>query len=172
MKDSRCSSFTYTESLFLHVVKHNFLFLFQFFFLSVFFFFHKYPQFIGQQLKGRLSLYILSTTSARFTDTQALAGLLLQRAHLCTQLAAGIEFGIFGTRSLEFTLSALALAFVRRMLKTQVTLENISRVILNLTKRLTFAMFKDFFSHNSYIFSLVHQLRLLLTLTVSQCLHS
>ena len=37
MKDSRRSSSTYTESLFLHVVKHNLLFLFQFFFLSGFF---------------------------------------------------------------------------------------------------------------------------------------
>ena len=37
MKDSRRSSSTYTESLFLYVVKHNLVFLFQFFFLSGFF---------------------------------------------------------------------------------------------------------------------------------------
>ena len=44
--------------------------------------------------------------------------------------------GPFGTYYLEFTLSALALvaAVVRRMLKTRVTLGNISRVLLNLTK--------------------------------------
>ena len=40
-------------------------------------------------------------------------------------------------RSLEFTLSILAVVadVVTRMLKTQVTLGNISRVLLNLTKR-------------------------------------
>ena len=30
------------------------------------------------------------------TDTQTLAGWLLQRAHLCTQVAAGLELGTFG----------------------------------------------------------------------------
>ena len=34
--------------------------------------------------RERLSLYLLSTTSTHFTDTWALAGRLLQRAHLCT----------------------------------------------------------------------------------------
>ena len=68
---------------------------------------------------GRLSPYILSTTSTHFTDIQTLARLLLERVHLCTQLAAGIEHGTFGTRSLEFTLSTFALvaAVVRRMVK-------------------------------------------------------
>ena len=53
-------------------------------------------------------------------------------------MAAGIEHGTFGIRSLEFSLSKLALvaAVVRRMLKTRVTLGNISRVLLNLFKRL------------------------------------
>ena len=53
-----------------------------------------------------------------------LAGLLLQRAHLCTELAAGIEHGTFRTHFLEFVLSTLALVtdVVRRMLKTGVTL--------------------------------------------------
>ena len=135
MKDSRHSSFTYTEGLFFHVVKHNLLFLFLFY--SIWFFFHEYSRFTGQQVKGRLTPYFLSTFSTHFTNTQTLAGLLLQRAHLCAQLAAGIEHGTFGTRSLEFTLSTLALvaAVVRRMLKTRVTLGNISRVLLSLTKR-------------------------------------
>ena len=76
-------------------------------------------------------------------------------------MAAGIEHGIFGTRSLELTLSTLALvtAFVRRMLKTRVTLGNISRALLNLTKRLGFAMFKEFsyipmFTQLTVVFSL------------------
>ena len=158
MKDSRRSSSTYTESLFLHVVKHNLLFLF--FFLSGFSFTNIHDS-QDSRCRRRLPPYIFSTTSTRFTDTQTLAGLLLQRAHLCAQLAAGIEHGIFGTRSLEFTLSTLALvaAVVRRMLKTRVTLGNISRVLLNLTKRLIFAMFKDssslpMFTKLTVIFSL------------------
>ena len=159
MKDSKGSLSTYTESLFLHIVKHNLLFKFQFFFLSSFF--HEYPRFTGQQVKGETSPYILSTISIRFTDTQTLAGLLLQRAHFWAQLEDEIENGIFGTRSLEFTLSTLALvaAVVRRMLKTRVTLGNISRVLLNLFKRLIFVMFNEssslpMFRQLTFIFSL------------------
>ena len=133
MKDSRHSSSTYMESLFLHAVKHNLLFfvLVFFFYLFFLFFFHEYSRFTGQQVKGKtLYHYILSTTSDNFADAQTLARLLLQRAHLCAQLVVGIEQGIFGTRSLETTLSTLALVadVVRRMLKTRVTLGNISRV--------------------------------------------
>ena len=53
------------------------------------------------------------------------------------ELAAGIEHETFGTRSLELNLSTLALvaAVVRRTLKIRVTLGNISRVLLNVTKR-------------------------------------
>ena len=46
MKDLRRSSFTYIECLLLHPAKHNLLFF------SIWFFFHEYSQFIGQQLKG------------------------------------------------------------------------------------------------------------------------
>ena len=59
MKDSRRSSSTYAESLclFLHVVKHNLHFFFQFFF-SIWLFFHEYLRFTGQQVKGEaISLY-------------------------------------------------------------------------------------------------------------------
>ena len=77
----------------------------------------------------------------------------------------------FGTRSIEFILSTLALvaAVVRKMLKTLVTLGNIFRVLLNLTKRLIFVTFKDssplsIFTQLTFIFSFVHELRLLLTL--------
>ena len=50
MKDSRPLSSTYTESLFLHVVKHSLLFCFIFFFICLFIylliwlFFHEYPR--------------------------------------------------------------------------------------------------------------------------------
>ena len=75
-------------------------------------------------------------------------------------------------RSLEFTLSILAVVadVVTRMLKTQVTLGNISRVLLNLIKRFIFANVQGPLLHpnvhavNSHIFSLVYQLRLLLAL--------
>ena len=101
---------------------------FCFSFFSISFFSHENSRFTGQQVK-RETPYILSTIST----------------HFCAQLAAGIEHEIFSTRSLEFTLSTLALvaAVVRRILKTRVALGNISRVLLNLTKRLISAMFKD-----------------------------
>ena len=56
IKDSIRSSSTNTESLFLHVVKHNLVFLFCFF--SVWLFFHEYSRLTGQQVKGEtISLY-------------------------------------------------------------------------------------------------------------------
>ena len=67
----------------------------------------------------------------------------------------------FGTHSLEFTLSKLPLVadVVRGMLKARVTPGNIYRVLLNLTNRLIFAMFKDsssfpMFTQLTVIFSL------------------
>ena len=59
MKYSRPSLSTYTESLFLHVVKHNLLLLFSFvLFFSIWLFFHEYSRFTGQQVKGEaISLY-------------------------------------------------------------------------------------------------------------------
>ena len=48
VKDSRRSSSTYAGSLFLHVVKHNLLFLY---FFSIRYFFHEYSRFTGQQVK-------------------------------------------------------------------------------------------------------------------------
>ena len=49
--------------------------------------------------RGRAFRYLLTTTSTRFTDTQTLTGRLLQRAHLCTQPAAGLEAGTSGFRA-------------------------------------------------------------------------
>ena len=56
-------------------------------------------------------------------------------------------------RSFEFILSTLAVmaAIDRKMLKTRETLGNISRVLLNLIKKLTFEMFKD--SHPLQMFT-------------------
>ena len=62
MKDSRRSSSTYTESLLIRVVKHNFVFVF----LSGFFFMNIHDS-QDSRWRGRLSPHILSTTSIRFT---------------------------------------------------------------------------------------------------------
>ena len=77
MKELRCSS-PITLQKFVHTsCKVEFVS----FFLSGFSFTNNHD---SQDSRGRkrLSLYILSTTSTRFTDTQTLAGSLLQRAHL------------------------------------------------------------------------------------------
>ena len=60
MKDSRRSSSTYTESLFLHLVKYNLIFLFYYyFFFSIWLFFYEYSRFTGQQVKWEtISLHL------------------------------------------------------------------------------------------------------------------
>ena len=106
------------------------------FFLSGFSF-HEYARFIGQQVKGKaISWY-------PFYHFHPLHG-----AYLCAKLEAGLEPRTFGTRCLEFALSTLwpVAAVVRRMFKTPVPLGNISRVLLNLIKRLIFVILKDFSS--------------------------
>ena len=127
--------------------------------------------------------YILSTAFIHFTKTQTLAGLLLLRPHLCTQLATIIEHGTFGICSLEFTLSkhALVAAVVRGMLKTWITLRDVFCVLLNLAcillnlinisnvQRLLLPLN---FTLNIHIFSLVHQLWLFLWQILFPCLIS
>ena len=140
MKDLRSSSSTYLESLFLHVAKHNLLlfvcFFFYLAFLSQIFIIHR----TAGEGRGYFLISFLPLPPAPQT-------LRYQLGYCCreltsAQLAAAIEHGSFGTCSLEFTLSTLALVaiVVRRLLKTQATLGNISHVLLNLTKRLIFAM--------------------------------
>ena len=150
MKELRHSSLTILPKLFLHAVKQNSLFIFVYRITGI--------------RGGRLFLYILSTASIHSRDTQTLVGLLLQRAHLCAQLTAGLKPGTFvfltqvanhqPKRSLEFALPKIALvaAVISRMLKTWETLQIISGVLLNGQ------------AVNTHIFSLVHQLRLLLAL--------
>ena len=66
---------------------------------------------------------------------------------------------------------ALVAAVVRKMLKTRVTLGNISRVLLNLTEKLHICNVQrllfplNVYVVNNHIFSLLHQSLLLLTLT-------
>ena len=66
MNDLRRSSSTYTESLFLHVVKRNLFWFFLIFFLSRFFFVNIHD---SQDSRWKLSPYILSTIFTRFADT-------------------------------------------------------------------------------------------------------
>ena len=71
----------------------------QYFFIWVFF--HKHSQFTGQQGTGEV-IFLLSTTSTSFTNIQALAGPLMQRAHLYTQVPAELEPVTFGFQ-VQFT---------------------------------------------------------------------
>ena len=57
-------------------------FCFSFFFLSGFSLTNIHDS-QGNRWKGKLSSYILSTTSTRFTDTKALSGLLLRGTAMC-----------------------------------------------------------------------------------------
>ena len=65
-------------------------FWFQLFFFSVWVFFHKHSRITGLQEKGE-EISLTPHYHFHFTGTQALAGRLLQGAHLCAQLAAGLE---------------------------------------------------------------------------------
>ena len=133
-------------------------------FVFIWVFFHEYHELKDSRSRGRLSLYNFFTTCFRFTNAQALAKLLLQRAHLCAKLAAGLEPGTFGflsqvtnyssTRFLIFSLSTLALVavVVRSMLKTRVTLGNISLDLVNLIKKFKFVM-SNVHAVNIHVFS-------------------
>ena len=147
MKDSRRYSPTYTKSLFLHVAKHNLLLLFFFYlaFLSRMFTIHRTAgEWEGEGRRGG-GYYLLIVFVPLLCASQTLRRWFIAAESSHLRICGSLAAGIFVTRSLEFTLSTLALvaAVVRKMLKTWVTLGNISRVLLNLTKRLIFVMFKD-----------------------------
>ena len=133
MKFSRHFSFTYTESLFLHVVKHNLFF--SLFFFSIWLLFHEYSRFAGQQVKGEaVFLY-------PFYHFHPL------HIHLDISWVIAAESSplrIAGSQNRTWSLwYTLFRTHFRKMLKTRVTLGNIFRIFLNLTKRLIFVMFKD-----------------------------
>ena len=126
MKDSRCFSSTYTKSLFLHVVKHNFLFVFFFFYLV-------FLIFTIHRTAGEGGGYLLKSFLP-----------FLPASLLCSS-----PLHIAGSRNRTwnfwYTLYRIHPFFTctgRKMLKTRVALGNISRVLLNLTKRI-FVIFKD-----------------------------
>ena len=91
----------------------------QFFFLSGFCFtnIHESQDFKG---RGRAFHLLLITTSNRFTDTETLAGRLLQRAHLCTQLTAGLEAGTFGFRAQVSNKFAISLQDLKKEVRNGV----------------------------------------------------
>ena len=87
MEDSRCSSHSHTPRVCSYVLQSIICFFCFSFFFSIWLFSHKHSLYILYILISLISftsLYILSTTSTRFTDSRTLAGLLLQRAHLST----------------------------------------------------------------------------------------
>ena len=61
--------------------------------LCFFFFFHDHSRITGLQRKREGISLAPQYDFNRFTDTYTLAGRLLQRAYLCTQIAAGLEPG-------------------------------------------------------------------------------
>ena len=143
MRDLRRSSTTYAKSLFLHVVKHNFLFLF---FFSVWVFFQEYSRFPGQEMKGEaISLYPFYHFHLLYRQLGISWVIAAESSPLRIAGSRNRTWNTLCYTLLEFTLSTLALlaAVVRKMLKTRVTLGNISRFLLILTKRLIFLMFKD-----------------------------
>ena len=77
----------------------EFIFAYFYFFSSIWVFFHEHSQITGLQGKKEGISLTPSATSTRFTDIQILPRRLLQRAHLCAQLAAGLEPGTFGFRA-------------------------------------------------------------------------
>ena len=70
-----------------------------FFFFLIGFSFTTIYESLDCRWRGRVFPWLLTTTSTRFTDTYKLARRLLQRAHLCIQVAAELESGTFGFRA-------------------------------------------------------------------------
>ena len=139
MKGSRRSSSTCTECLFLHVLKHNLLFCFSFFsmwlfltnihdsqdsrWISLYLFYHFHPLYRHLDIR-----WVIAAESSPLH----IAGSWNRKWNLwCTLFRIHSFYTCTGS------------CFCRRMLKTCVRLENISRVLPNLTKRLIFAMFKE-----------------------------
>ena len=134
MKDSRRSSSTYTESLFLHIVKHNLLFLFLFFYLAIL-----SPKFTIHRTPGEGGGF-LPLLPALQTPRH-------QLGYCCRELTSAHNWQRNLTWNLWYTFFRIHSIYTCtgscccwRMLKTRVTLGNISRALLNLTKRLIFAM--------------------------------
>ena len=123
----------YTKSLFLHFVSHNSPFFLPGFLSGIFTIYRITHEGGGYLLISFLLLLPASQTLRHQLDYCC-------RELTSAQLAARTEHGLFGTRSLVFTLPTLTLvaAVVRRLLKTQVTLGNISCVLLNLFKSRSF----------------------------------
>ena len=119
---------TYTKSLFLHVVKHNF-FLFVFFFYLVFL----------------LLIFTIHRTAGEEGGYLLKSFLPFLPASLLCSSPLHIVGSWNRTWNLRYTLYRIHPFFTftgRKMLKTRVALGNISRVLLNLTKRI-FVIFKD-----------------------------
>ena len=110
-------------------------------FFSIWVLFHEYSRFTRQQEKGEaISLYHFYHFHLFHRHLYISRVIAAESSPLRTS-AHHEPLSI--TRSLEFTYSTLAVVavVVRRMLKTRVTLGNISHVLLNLIKRLIFVMF-------------------------------
>ena len=167
MKDSRRSSSTYTESLFLHVAKH----IFRLFF-SIYLFFQEYLRFTGQQVKGEaISLFPFYHFQPlhRYLDISWVIAVESSPLCIAGSRNRAMNLLVHVLQNSLFLQLHWQLPLLGECLILGVTLGNISRVLSNLTKRLIFAVFKDsssfpIFTQLTVMFSL-HQLRLLLALT-------
>ena len=133
MKDSRRSSSTYTESLLLHVVKHNLLFLFLF---SIWLFLHEYSRFTGQQVNGEaISLYPFYQFHLLNRNLDISWVIAAESSSLPQAGSRNRAWKLWYTffRILLSTLALIA-AVVKRILKPRETLGNISCVLLSLSK--------------------------------------
>ena len=149
---------TCTESLFLHVVKHDLFFLF---FCSIWLLFHKYSRFTGQQVKWEfVSLYLFYHFHPLHRHLDIIWVIVADRLPLRMAGSRNRTWDLWHTLfRIHSFYTALLAAVVRKILKTRVTLGNISRTLLNKTKRLIFLMFKDssslsMFTQLTFIFSL------------------
>ena len=135
MKDSRRFLSPYIEILLVHVVKHNLLFLFFFLYLpfvSRIFTIHRAAG------EGRRAISLYSFCHFYPLDRQfGIIWVIAAEGSPLRKTGSRNRAWELFTRSLEFTFSILALvaAIVRKMDKTRVTLGNISRALLNLTKK-------------------------------------
>ena len=152
----------FKKNLFLHVVKHNLLLLF-FVFLSDFSFTNIDDQRTAGEEGGYLLISFLQLTPTSQTFRH-------QLGYCCRELTtehrwqpeSKMEPLVDALQNSLFLHQHWVAVVVGRMLKTRVTLGNISRVLLNGTKRLIFVMFKVYsflsmFTVNIPNFSLVHQ---------------
>ena len=146
--------------------------------MPVWLFFHKYSRFTGEQVKREaISLYPFYhfyPLHRHLDNNWVIAAKSSPLRIVATRNGTWKPMG-YTLFTIHSFYTCMVATVIRRTLKTRVTLGNISRILLNLTpillnlinicnvQRLLLPL--NFHSVNIHIFTLVHQLRLLLALT-------